>query len=88
MELKQLRRITNVYRLGYSEEVSEDRCRCLRKLSDSSPEVEVSRTYVGPVLLVPVKQLAGLPALFRCVPLCMSNKCSGWFAASAIVSNI
>jgi hypothetical protein len=50
---------------------------------------EVSRTCVGPVLLAPVKQLARLPALFHCVPSCiMSNKCSGWFAASAIVSNI
>ena len=49
-------------------------------------ELEVSETSVGPVL-VSVMQLAGLPArCFLCIFLL--NKCSRWFAASAIVSCI
>ena len=49
-------------------------------------KLEVSESSVGPVL-VSVMQLAGLPArCFLCIFLL--NKCSRWFAASAIVSCI
>jgi len=49
-------------------------------------KLEVSETSVGPVL-VSVKWLAGLPAICF-LYIFLLNKCSRWFAASAIVSCI
>jgi hypothetical protein len=49
-------------------------------------KLEVSETSVGPVL-VSVKWLAGLPAIYF-LYIFLLNKSSRWFAASAIVSCI